>query len=213
MRLGARDLRFDIATDSPTIAVVGPSGSGKSTLLRVVAGVEARAQGTVSFAGEPWLEKTGVRVPPWSRPVGWVPQDSLLFPDRSVLDNLLFGAPRTVNSEGAVAEIAALLRIEQLFERMPSRLSGGERQRVALGRALLARPKLLLLDEPFSALDRPLREEIRGIVADWIRSSRAASILVSHDEEDACFLAEETYTLAGGGLTLIDPRHAYRSQA
>ena len=130
--------------------------------------------------------------------MGWVPQDGLLFPHRDVLNNLRYG---TAAGDG-VLEVARLLRIDHLLRRMPSRLSGGERQRVALGRALLAASDLLLLDEPFSALDRPLRAEIRDVVREWAYRRGVVTVLVTHDEEDARVLAEETYALSAGKLSL-----------
>lgn len=200
LSLGALRLRIAFSSRTPTLAVVGASGAGKSTLLRIIAGVEPRATGLVSFAGETWSDsEREIWVPPWSRPVGWVPQDGLLFPNRTVLSNLRFGARDVRKDE--VSEIARLLRIDHLLGRMPNRLSGGERQRVALGRALLARPRLLLLDEPFSALDRPLRAEIRDAVVRWSDRNATAAVLVSHDEEDARHLASEIYTLADGRLS------------
>lgn len=201
LTLGAIKLRLRLESAAPILAVVGPSGAGKSTFLRIVAGVEPRAKGLVRFGGSTWLDsRTGVRVAPWHRPVGWVPQDAILFPHRNVLGNLEFGM-RRANDDDPVAEVAALMRIEHLLDRMPSRLSGGERQRVALGRALLAAPELLLLDEPFSALDRPLRREIRQAVAGWAARHGTRAILVSHDEEDARSLAGEIHSLAEGELT------------
>jgi len=197
--LGAGELELRLASGSRSIAILGPSGAGKSTLLRVIAGVEKRAQGIVSFDGRAWLDsERGIWVPPWQRPVAWVPQDGLLFPHRNVLGNLRFGA----ETHKEVNEIANLLQIDHLLDRMPRRLSGGERQRVALGRALLTTSRLLLLDEPLSALDRPLRTEVREFVLGWSRRKGVTMVLVTHDESDAHLLAEETYLLSRGSLLL-----------
>jgi molybdate transport system ATP-binding protein len=132
--------------------------------------------------------------------VGWVPQDGLLFPHLSVRENLIYGA----EPEASVTEIADLLQITPLLDRRPKRLSGGEQQRVALGRALIAEPRILLLDEPFSALDRPLRAELCQVVLSWTQQRGVPLILVSHDDEDARQLGEERYRLSAGTLSQED---------
>lgn len=195
--LGAIDLDVSLRTRARSVAVVGPSGSGKSTLLRVLAGAEMRGRGLVEVDGTRWVDpERGVLVPAWERRVGWVPQDALLFPHLSVAENLGYGG----SGGGEVAEVARLLRIDGLLDRRPRRLSGGEGQRVALGRALLAHPRLLLLDEPFSALDRPLRLELARTVRRWSEERSVPLVLVSHDEEDAGILAEERWHLVDGTL-------------
>lgn len=198
LELGARDLEISMRTRTPAVAVVGPSGAGKSTLLRVLAGVETRARGTVSVDGDVWLDtERGVHTPPWERRVGWVPQDDLLFPHLSVRQNLAYAGA----GEERVAEVAALLEVTSLLGRRPRRLSGGERQRVALGRALLSRPRMLLLDEPFAALDRRLRAEVARRVRGWTADHGLPLVLVSHDEEDTSVLADERWILSGGTVT------------
>jgi molybdate transport system ATP-binding protein len=194
--LASKTMRVKLDTESRAIAIVGPSGAGKSTILRVLAGVERRARGLVTFCGQRWQGDDGPIVPPWLRRVGWVPQEVLLFPHLTVRDNLGYAGP----SAAAVEEVARLLQITELLERRPRRLSGGERQRVALGRALLAEPKLLLLDEPFSALDRPLRAELARVVGQWSTESGVPLVLVSHDEADAEVLAEQRWHLSDGQL-------------
>ncbi|GMR13090.1 MAG: hypothetical protein BMS9Abin29_1289 [Gemmatimonadota bacterium] len=195
--LDAVELDVSIDTRSTAVAIVGPSGAGKSTLLRILAGVERRAQGTVCFRGETWQESaTGVWMPPWDRGVGWVPQDELLFPHLSVSENLGYAGA----SEATIDEMARLLSVDHLSSRRPRYLSGGERQRVALGRALLASPRLLLLDEPFSALDRVLRREVVELVSALARERAIPLVLVSHDETDADLMADERWILRGGVL-------------
>jgi molybdate transport system ATP-binding protein len=197
--LGHGPLDLAMATNSATVAVVGPSGAGKSTLLRVMAGVERRARGTLEVDGATWLDSAcGVSVPPWHRRVGWVPQEVSLFPHLTVRENLSYAQ---ANAD-EVNETASLLAVGHLLDRRPRRLSGGERQRVALGRALLASPRLLLLDEPFSALDRPLRAKLARLLRSWADEHEVPLILVSHDEEDVDVLADEHWHLAEGGLEL-----------
>jgi len=132
--------------------------------------------------------------------VGWVPQEYLLFPHLSVLDNLTFA--------GAAAEeairVGGLLMVSHLVDRKPRGLSGGEQQRVALGRALLANPRILLLDEPFSALDRPLRNHVAAQLRDFVRETDTLLVLVSHDEADAVALAQEHWLLSHGRLERVE---------
>ena len=196
--LTAGPLSVRLETRSRSVAIVGPSGAGKSTLLRVLAGVDTRARGRLTVDGETWLDPDqGVRVPSWLRRVGWVPQEVLLFPHLSVRQNLGYAGA----SADRVAEVAQLLQVGSLLDRRPRRLSGGEGQRVALGRALLAEPRLLLLDEPFSALDRPLRARLSRTVKELAEERGIPLVLVSHDEEDAQILAEERWHLADGALS------------
>jgi molybdate transport system ATP-binding protein len=199
--LGARELTIQLRTQAMTVAVFGPSGGGKSTLLRTLAGVERRARGRVSVQGGLWMDSVqGIFVDPWERNVGWVPQDYLLFPHLTVRENLAYGAARHRD----VQEVAESLLVDQLLDRRPRRLSGGEQQRVALGRALMREPGILLLDEPFSALDRPLRnrvgEAIRAHVEEW----GIPLILVSHDEADAAALGQEHWILTRGSLERVE---------
>ena len=197
LTVGSLSLRAELSTDRRAVAVVGPSGAGKSTLLRILAGVERGAAGCVVVGGRPWLDSSrGVFVEPWERRVGWVPQDDLLFPHLTVRQNLAFAGA----SAAAVEETADLLSVRPLLGRRPRNLSGGERQRVALGRALLARPALLLLDEPFSALDRALRLDLVRRVHTIAEEAEMMLVLVSHDEGDAAALAEERWLLVEGGL-------------
>ena len=197
--LDAIELDVDWRPESAHVAIVGPSGSGKSTLLRVLAGLEPGAEGHVSFGDEVWLDSDSrVHTPSWERSVGWVPQDALLFPHLSLRENLAYaGAGRT-----DVERMAGSLFLADLLDRRPRFLSGGERQRVALGRALLSAPRMLLLDEPFSALDRPLRSEIAAMVRAFARDNGTPIVLVSHDEHDAELLADERWVLVAGRLTV-----------
>lgn len=195
--LGSHELSVEMATSSISVAIVGPSGAGKSTLLRVIAGVERSARGSLRVGGESWLDTdAGIFAPAWERGVGWVPQDDLLFPHLTVRQNLAYAGA----DEARTSEVARLLEVEHLLGRRPRRLSGGERQRVALGRALLADPRLLLMDEPFAALDRALRAEVARRVRKWADDHNLPLVLVSHDEEDSSLLAEERWVLSGGSV-------------
>lgn len=189
---GGRALQ--LRSEADAVGIVGPSGVGKSTLLRVLAGVEPRVTGTVRARGETWLAP-GVEVPAWLRRVGWVPQDGLLFPHLTVRENLAYAA-----QEDVVA-VAGLLGVAPLLDRSPRHLSGGERQRVALGRALASAPRLLLLDEPFAALDRALRARLAEDVAAWCQQRRLPVVLVTHDESDLVPFVAERWVYEEAGLT------------
>lgn len=199
LRLGPLALEVAFESVSDRTAVVGPSGAGKSTLLRTLAGLEPEAKGTIRVAGQVWMDSgAGVHLPAWERKVGWVPQDALLFPHLSVRENLAFAGEVTGER---LNEVARLVRADHLLTRRPAVLSGGERQRVALARALLASPALLLLDEPFSALDRPLRYELIDRLGGYLASRKIPLVLVSHDPEDATRLGCHELHLVEGHLT------------
>lgn len=201
IRVGVRDLRVRLKTEAPTVAVFGPSGGGKSTILRTLAGVEKRAQGSVRVRDEVWMDSSvGRFLPPWDRGIGWVPQEYRLFPHLRVRDNMAFSGAST----SEVSEVARALMVDHLLGRRPRGLSGGEQQRVALGRALLSRPKILLLDEPFSALDRPLRNHVAARLRDYVRERGLLLLLVSHDEADAAAVAQEHWLLSEEGLVQVE---------
>ena len=179
--------RLRLASDAAAIAVVGPSGAGKSTILRAIAGVEPAVDGRIAFDGT----DLGV-LPPWARKVGWVPQDAALFPHRTVRQNLGWS--------GTDEDCAGWLEIAGLLDRMPRNLSGGERQRVAIGRAWGSRPRLLLLDEPFAALDRPLRDRVARELAGRALAAGMVLVIASHDDADLRILGCERWEFEGGML-------------
>lgn len=199
MTLGPLALDLHLATGSRVVVIDGPSGAGKSTSLRILAGLEPRAEGRLVVHDAVWMDSTSrVHVSPWERRASWVPQDALLFPHRTVRANLAYAGA----SADAVNDIAAMLRVDTLLDRLPRNLSGGEAQRVALGRALLAKPRLLLLDEPFAALDAPLRREIASALAEHCAQEDLTTVLVTHDTAAAEPFEGEHWTLSSGTLRL-----------
>ncbi len=189
------------------LAVVGPSGSGKTTLLRCIGGFEHPTAGEVVIDGVP---VTGsVWVPPHKRSIGYVSQDGALFPHLSVGANVGFGLPRSERSPDRIAELLATVNLDPcLAKRRPDQLSGGQQQRVSLARALARRPAVMLLDEPFSALDTHLRESTRDLVGEVLRGAGVTTLLVTHDQEEALAFADLVAVLEDGELRQVGPPQA-----
>lgn len=192
-----------------TTAIVGPSGSGKTTLLRLIAGFEHPATGSIALSGTK-VAGDGVWLPAHKRHVGYVAQDGALFPHLSVGQNIAFGLDtrKLPGGRGAVAaRIGQLLEMVSLDEAMsrrrPHQLSGGQQQRVALARALAREPELMLLDEPFSALDAGLRVATRRAVAKVLAEAGVTTILVTHDQAEALSFADQVAVMRGGRLAQI----------
>jgi sulfate transport system ATP-binding protein len=196
----------DVSLDVPggeLVALLGPSGSGKTTLLRIIAGLEPADQGTIHFHGEDATDQ-----PVRERQVGFVFQHYALFRHMSVFENVAFGLrvrPRRVRpSEAEIREtvmgLLHLVQLDVLADRRPSELSGGQRQRVALARALAVKPKVLLLDEPFGALDAKVRQELR----DWLRKLHdeihVTSIFVTHDQQEALEVSDRVVIMNEGRI-------------
>lgn len=185
-----------------TVALLGASGSGKSTLLKIVAGLEPAEAGSVWFDGEDIT-----RLPPEQRRFALMFQDFALFPHLNVQDNVAFGLVEQGQRKAAAREQArAMLARFGLADRADARvwtLSGGEQQRVALARALITQPRALLLDEPFSALDAALREQLRGEFRARIAEAGMTAILVTHDEQEARAMAQHGWGLQGGRLVAL----------
>lgn len=181
------------------VAVLGPSGCGKTTLLRSIAGLLPVAGGSIRIGGRE-LSSASVRVPPERRGIGWVPQEASLFPHLSVGENIGFGIPRGKERAARIAELAALVGLGDYTDRSPSQLSGGQAQRVSLARALAPRPDVVLLDEPFAALDPMLRTALRAEVAELLRSQNSTAVLVTHDQEEALSLADKIAVMMGGRI-------------
>jgi sulfate transport system ATP-binding protein len=185
------------------LALLGPSGSGKTTLLRVIAGLEAPDAGTVHFDGDDATDRSAT-----DRRVGFVFQHYALFRHMTVFENVAFGLrvrprrhrPLEAEIRRRVDELLALVQLDYLGDRYPSQLSGGQRQRVALARALAVEPKVLLLDEPFGALDAKVRQELRR----WLRRLHSqihvTSVFVTHDQEEALELADRVVVMNDGRI-------------
>jgi sulfate transport system ATP-binding protein len=203
-RIGATlildDLSLTIDTGS-FVALLGPSGSGKTTLLRIIAGLDAPDSGTLELNGRPVLG-----VPPGQRGLGFVFQSYGLFEHMSVAANIGFGLhirrPRLPRAQIAttVQRMLKLVQLEGLGPRMPAQLSGGQRQRVALARTLAVEPRVLLLDEPFGALDRAVREDLRVALRRIHDTLGMTTLFVTHDHEEAFALADRCVTLDQGRI-------------
>lgn len=188
------DLNFE-ARQGELTAVLGASGAGKSTLLRLIAGFEAPTSGEI-FIDSKLVSNSKDVVAPEKRGVGIVPQDSALFPHLTVSQNIGFGLPK--GSDARIRELLELVGLADYANRKPASLSGGQAQRVALARSLAPRPKLILLDEPFSALDAELRTRLREDVRAVLRAENASAILVTHDQEEALSLADRVAVMREG---------------
>ncbi|MGA0606689.1 sulfate/molybdate ABC transporter ATP-binding protein [Phenylobacterium sp. VNQ135] len=199
------------AKDKEFLALLGPSGSGKTTLLRVLAGLEKPDAGEVRFAGEDFLA-----LPVRKRRVGMVFQHYALFRHMTVAQNIAFGlSVRKGSDRPSKAEIAervrdllSLVQLEGLDKRYPSQLSGGQRQRVALARALAIEPRMLLLDEPFGALDAQVRRELRRWLRELHERTGVTTVFVTHDQEEALDLADRVAILKDGQLVQLGTPNA-----
>jgi sulfate transport system ATP-binding protein len=199
------------------LALLGPSGSGKTTLLRVLAGLEIPDTGTLQFQGDDLT-----LLPARKRGIGMVFQHYALFRHMTVTQNIAFGLharPRGARpSKDAIAQrvgaLLALVQLEGLEGRYPTQLSGGQRQRVALARALAIEPKLLLLDEPFGALDAKVRRELRVALREIHERTKVTTVFVTHDQEEALALADRVAVLRDGTVEQVDtPTHLVRCPA
>jgi molybdate transport system ATP-binding protein len=184
----------------------GFSGAGKSMTLQLIAGLMTPDRGRVKLDDVSYFDSTaGINLPPQERPFGYVFQDLALFPHMTVLRNILYGAPhlpKQTKGERAHDMIAAF-KLSGLEDRYPHELSGGQKQRVAYARALIRRPKLFLLDEPFSALDRPLRLEMRNFLMEVRASFNIPVILVTHDFEEAAAISDKIIVYEHGSIAQI----------
>lgn len=206
----------DVTLDVPQgalLGILGPSGSGKTTLLQTVAGHLAPDTGTVQLGGRT-LSAPNAVVAPEKRGVGWVPQHGALFPHLSVRDNVGFGIRRRAGRAARVDELLEMVGLSELADRRPDALSGGQAQRIALARSLAPRPDVILLDEPFTALDPMLRRTLRDEVTAVLRAESATAVLVTHDQEEALSMADVIALIRDGRvLQTGSPRELYERPA
>jgi molybdate transport system ATP-binding protein len=188
--------------DPPAVLILfGPSGSGKTTVLRCLAGLERPDRGVIRCGQEPWFDAaTGIHRPPQQRRLGYLSQDYALFPTYSVEGNIAFGLGELSVAERVrrVADALTLLQLQGLERRKPTQLSGGQQQRVALARAIARRPRVLLLDEPLSALDAPTRLRLQGELRHLLKQLAIPSIVVTHDWGEALALGDRMIVMHEG---------------
>ena len=205
-----KDVSFTLGLGE-ILCLLGASGCGKSTLLRLIAGVERPDGGTIALAGQV-LSGPRAFVEPEARGIGFMFQDYALFPHLSVAENVAFGLKGRPRAEvlARVKEVLAVAGVAPLADRFPHMLSGGESQRVALARALAPRPRLLLMDEPFSNLDQGLRETVRAETLALLRQMQVGAIIVTHDPTEALAVADRLAVMHAGRIEALErPRQLY----
>jgi iron(III) transport system ATP-binding protein len=203
-------VELGVAAGSRT-AIVGPSGCGKTTLLRLIAGFEVPDEGRILLDGKV-LAENGAAVPAHRRGIGLVAQDGALFPHLTIADNIGFGIGRhEAKRDARITELAYIVGFDKaVLKRRPHELSGGQQQRVALARAMACKPRLMLLDEPFSALDTGLRVSMRKAVAELLETAGIATILVTHDQAEALSFADQVAVMRDGKFSQVGtPRELY----
>lgn len=203
-RLGTFTFDVHFELHAPWTVVFGPSGAGKSSLLRLIAGLDRADSHSIILSGTPLFDAPrNIFVPPGKRGVGLVMQQPALFPHMSVERNVGFGLRKLDSSarSSRVQEMLDLFEVEALAARKPADLSGGEKQRVALARALAPEPGLLMLDEPFSALDGALKDRILARLGEWLTARTIPAIYVSHDPTDAFQTGADVLVLRDGRVT------------
>jgi molybdate transport system ATP-binding protein len=192
-----------VRIDARTAALFGPSGAGKTTILDAIAGLRHPSRGSIVVDGRVlYSSDARIDLPPHQRHVGYVPQDVALFPHMNVRRNLLYGRHPGVSPE--LDRVVGMLEIDRLLDRRVTDLSGGERQRVAVGRALMSGPSLLLLDEPLAAVDVPLRRRILPYVQRVRDELRIPILYVSHDREEVSALADVVVLVENGRVTGVE---------
>jgi len=206
VHLGSRkvldELSITIAAGTFT-AILGPSGCGKTTLLRAIAGLVSPSSGTIRF-GKQLVSVSSLVLPPHKRRIGYVPQEAALFPHLSVAENISFALDKENYTKDRrrviVGEMLELIGLSHFGDRMPGELSGGQQTRVALARALAIEPKIVLLDEPFSALDAALRNELREEVSTLLKKRETTALMVTHDREEALVTADMIALMRDGRI-------------
>lgn len=195
---------FSVPVDGHSVTVLfGPSGCGKTTVLRSLAGLEVPQEGIIRFCDETWLDAArGIAQPPQRRNTGFLFQDYALFPHLTVSANIAYSLRKTNRSrrQEIIAEMAARFELDGLLDRHPHQISGGQKQRVALARALAMHPRLLLLDEPLSALDQPTRLRLRRELRNLLKAAEVPAILVTHDRHEAAVLGDDILVMHDGRM-------------
>jgi len=201
------DARFAQTLEPPTVLILfGPSGAGKTTVLRCLAGLEWPERGRITCWENTWLDTAaGVRLPPQQRAIGYMAQEYALFPTHSVAGNIAYGLGALTADERQrrVVEVLTLLQLQGVEHLRPAQLSGGQQQRVALARAIARHPRLLLLDEPLSALDVPTRSKLRGELRTLLKQLAIPSVVVTHDWEEALALGDQMAVIHEGRVLQI----------
>lgn len=203
---GSINAHFELTiNDGEFLTLFGPSGAGKTTLLRMIAGLEQPDSGKIEVDGEVWFDSAKkINLPSQKRSIGFVFQDYALFPTMSVRQNLLFAA-QTPEQRHNVDELIELVELTALADRLPSTLSGGQKQRVALARALVRHPKILLLDEPLSALDPGMRQKLQDELSLVHERLGVTTLLVSHDIAETVKLSDRLAAIEAGVITRVCP--------
>ena len=191
-----QNINLDIGK-SERVAILGPSGCGKSTLLRLIAGLEKPNKGQVIIDGIVVSSEKEI-VPPEKRNIGLVVQEKALFPHLSVYDNICFGIKKNQNKKTITSDLLQLLKIDLLKNKYPHEISGGEQQRVALARSLAPNPKLLMLDEPFSALDKDLKDTLYDEISEVFTERGSTILLVTHDPNEAAVMTKKQLKMEKG---------------
>jgi ABC-type sulfate/molybdate transport systems ATPase subunit len=207
-RRGSFHLQVECTFASDWTVIFGPSGAGKSTLLRLLAGLDHPTRGHIALDGRPLTETvSGLRIPPGHRQISLVSQQPALFPHLTAAANVAYGLGRLDRPAHArrVDEMLDLVGATELATRRPQDLSGGQAQRVALARALAPAPRLLLLDEPFSALDGVASDALLVRLQSWLRESKVQTVVATHDATDALAISAEVLLLRDGRLTALGP--------
>ena len=181
------------------VSILGPSGCGKSTLLRLIAGLEKPSQGEIKIKGIKASSRENL-LPPEKRNVGLVVQDKALFPHLSVYSNICIGIKKNKTKDDIASELLSLFKIENLKSKYPHEISGGEQQRVALARSLATNPDLLMLDEPFSALDKDLKETLYSEISLVFSERKSTILLVTHDQKEAELMTERQIMMEKGSF-------------
>jgi|TARA_B110000003_G_scaffold164138_1_gene164081 iron(III) transport system ATP-binding protein len=181
------------------IAILGPSGCGKSTLLRLIAGLEKPNEGDIKISGD-LVSSKDILVPPEKRNIGLVVQEKALFPHLSIQENISFGIKKNKEKDSIVSDLLALFKIDGLKNKYPHEISGGEQQRAALARSLAPNPKFLMLDEPFSALDKDLKESLYEEISEVFLNKNSTILLVTHDMNEAEIMTNKQINMQNGKL-------------